>query len=251
MGRLVGGGVIAFGLWMLACAPKAPAPPWVIEPRPTAPEIRVLPVVDVSGEHRVDYEEAFDGLLVPWDREETRRQRTRQLREVPHHVATALPGEVQVALGDRWEGRFRVGRFPMRARDRVAAAVRHGGDPDAVLAEIGRARGWVLVTWVIELDGEPLSKRALPDWPVDTPVGPVVVDLTDEPYLVRARVGTALVAADGEVVLRMADDVESILSSHQDPAAVGRDLARGLAESVAAGWPADPRLGAREVARAR
>ena len=96
--------------------------------------------------------------------------------------------------------------------------------------------------WTASLRGEPVSNQGLPGDLVTTDAGPVIVDHGEEVYRVRARVGLALVAPDGEVVVRYVDTYEALLSDRADPAQAARDLARDLAAQVALIWPTDRRL---------
>ncbi len=135
--------------------------------------------------------------------------------------------------------------LPAGARDKVTDALL-GRRPglDAALGEAARAVGGdaALFSWVSELDGQPLSLLGFPGEVVETPVGPVVLDHDDEPYLVTAKVGMALVTRDGEVVVRYQDTFETILSARTDSARAGRELARALAREVTLVWGTDPRL---------
>jgi hypothetical protein len=230
-------------LWsLLACAPhEEPRLSWMAEARYAGRDIRVLPVLALFDEPELDLVELG---TVTWDREMQRRERTEQLGMLPRQVGMALPGEVNVAMGDEWTGRFTVGRYPMGTKPRVSDALRGRGDLDDALEELARGADGhaVLVTWVTQLEGVPVTRIALPGEVVETAVGPVLVDIHDEAYRVRAEIGMALVLPDGEVVLRYGDEFEAVLSSQVGPAEAGRDLARALAAEVATVWPADPRL---------
>jgi hypothetical protein len=67
-------------------------------------------------------------------------------------------------------------------------------------------------------------------------------DPSDEPYLVSARLCMALVASDGEVVVRYEDRFEGVLSGPDGVHRAGRELARALASEVTKVWAVDPRL---------
>jgi hypothetical protein len=212
---------------------------WDASARYPAGVIHVLPVLGTYEQPRVDLDEGLRDLTVSRDREQIRRERTYELVQVPGAIALALPGEVQVALGDAWSGRFRSARWPVGGRDRLAAALHRDGSLDDALASLARDDGLVLVTWVDDLRGDPLTAEALPGEVVHTASGPVIVDLFAEPYRVTAGVGMALVASDGEVVVRYADRFEGLLSASRDSDVVGRELARDLAEQAALLWPTD------------
>jgi hypothetical protein len=220
------------------------------EPQPTEGHIVVMPFVGVFEEPALRLDAGLADRVVSEEREETRRKRTRDVRRVPSHIGTALPGQVAVVLGDAWHASFALGRFPTRTRERLTQAIRGRADLDAVLAEIGRTTpaDGVWVSWVESLEGNPLTSEADPGEVLVTPSGPVIVDFTDEPYRVDVRMGMALVAGDGEVVVRYEDDFEAVLSGSRDPRAVGSELARQLARDVAAFWPTDPRLRTPDVA---
>jgi hypothetical protein len=238
--------VLALLLLCSACAPKvAPVQlSWAFEAHPTPGEIRVLPVLGVYEAPEVRLEESLAGAWVPWLREAGRRERTEQLLEVPDRVALALPGAVQVAVGETWDGSFRVGRYPVGGRGRLSSALQGRGDLDLALGGVARSVGGAatLVTWIAGLEGDPLTAEAFPGEIVHTRSGSVVIDLADEAYRVRVIVGMALVASDGEVVVRYVDTFEALLSARHGPDRVGRDLAVALAEEVALVWPSDPRL---------
>jgi len=234
---------------LMGCAPHhldgpvRPSVSWDFAARPTYGEVRVLPVVaDVEPQPLV--QDTFLGAQLPGFRLASRAQRTRQLRAVPGAVGLALPGAVYGELGPAWQGHFRVGAFPSGGRDRFLAALRGRVDLEAALSDLARDIGGdaSLFVWVDRLIGSPLSAEAFPGDIVRTDIGPVVVDHADEPYRVTARVGMALVASDGEVVLRYRDAFEAVLSQRSDPARVGREMARALAHEIAPVWPCDPRL---------
>lgn len=235
-------------IWsLLACTPKLELPPqpWAAEASPPGDEVLVLPVLDRTRTIPVDYAESI-GVRVPFEREDTRRRRTVELADVPRAFGWALPGEVGADLGDRWEGRFLVGRWPSGARGRLEQAL-GGSGLDVALSDLADSRRPVLVTWVSALDGRPISGEALPGEVVDTEVGPVVSDLFSEPYRVEATLGAALIAPDGEVVVRVDDDFEAVLSDVSGPDQVGRALASALAEDVAKLWPVEPSFRVRDA----
>jgi hypothetical protein len=239
--------VLAFLLW--ACVPHdsdLPALAWNAEARSTDGVIRVLPVLGLHDDPVVNYDEALAGAHVPYGREKGRQARTAQVAEIPDAIGMALPGQLQIELGGAWDAQFRVGRFPVGGQTRLAQAIGSGDDNaiDEALGSLGKVDGGrtVLVTWVENLDGRPITAEALPGEVVHTASGPVIVDLSEEAYRVHATVGMALVMGDGEVVLRYADEYEAVLSSRGGSRGAGTDIARALAGEVVKVWPQDPRI---------
>jgi len=163
---------------------------------------------------------------------------------VPDAVAWALPGAVNAELGLEWDGDFQASAMPLGGKDRLLGALGRRDVLDPALAELARASGGdaTLFTWVTSLEADVLSSQNLPGEVVDTIVGPVFVDVTQEPFVVQARIGMALVTRDGEVVVRYEDEYSSLLTEDRSATWVGRDLARRLAEEVALVWATDPRL---------
>lgn len=230
------------------CAHRdAPAPgpvlPFAFEARPTAGEIRVVEVIPLHPTPTVDLDDWL-GPALPDARVRVRTERTGQLAALAGEVGRALPGEVNGALGDQWPGQFRGHRLPGAARHQLEDALRGGRALDPTLAAAARAVGGdaVLFSWVDLVQASPLSTLGPPGEILETDAGPALVDHADEAYLVSARVGLALVTADGEVVLRYQDTYEAVLSGAGGPRAAGRDLAQALAEEVARVWAVDPRL---------
>jgi hypothetical protein len=227
----------------LAWAGPERPPPWRFEPTPVLGDIRVAPVIALH-EAPALVVDTWLGLPLPLDLRDTRRDRTAQLGSLPHRAGIEVPGALNAAFGRDWDGRFRLARFPPGGETRLEAALRGVGDVDTALSHIGRAMGGdgALFTWVDRIEGAPLTASRIPGDLVDTAAGPVVVDFRDEPYLVSARMGVALVAPDGEVVLRYRQDVETVLSGRLGPVRAGRALADALAAEVARVWVLDPRL---------
>lgn len=214
-----------------------PSLSWKFEARATGGEIKVLPVLALHDEPEVNLR-AYVGGDVPPGREEVRIERTEQLARIPGEVAWALPGAVNGALGSSWTGEFRVGRYPLGAQERLRLALGRGSPPDRLLGEVARSVGGQgsLITWVDHLSGAPLSEGAFPGQRVESPRGPLIIDHGDEPYRVVASVGMALVASDGEVVLRYHDTYETVLSAHYTPERAASDLASRLAAEVLKVW---------------
>lgn len=229
---------------LLGCPHEAePEAALIVEPRLLGGEVMVLPVAGTWEQPQVRLD-SYVGAPVPWSRERVRRARTAELNLVPAEVAWSLPGAVNGKLGEAQESRFRPARYPPGDRGRVEAALRGERDLDLVLRGVARSLGGqgALFTWVTDLQGEPISLEGFPGDIVETSSGPVMIDHHQEPYLIKAAVGMALVARDGEVVLRYDDTFEAVLSEHNDPGRVGRDLADALASEVTKVWPVDPRF---------
>jgi len=235
----------------IGCAKPSGAPTlaWDFEARPTYGEIRVLPVI-VDIEVPALSRDSFLGTELSTSRVAQRRDRTEALATVPSEVAVALPGAVHGELGAQWAGQFRVGHYPVGGRDKVRGALRGRTDLEDALSAVAVDVGGdaSLFVWVTGRRGTPLTVEGFPGETILTGGGPVLIDLGDEAYRVEARVGMALVAADGEVVLRYTDAFETVLSDGRDAATAGRDLARALAREVATVWPRDPRLASVETA---
>lgn len=227
-----------------AHAPDAgPYLPFAFEARPTSGEVRVVPALQLHSAVNPEFG-SFFGTALSERQSAVRVQRARQLAALCDAVGVALPGEVNGELGDTWPGQFRSHAYPIGARQRVIEALRSGRGVDHALAEAARSIGGdaVLISWMDQIEASPLTMSGLPGTVVDTPAGPIVVDYPDEPFVVSARVGMALVTADGEVVVRYHDTYETVLSGTRGPGTAGRDLAHALAEEVAQVWAVDPRL---------
>ncbi|MEZ4240394.1 MAG: hypothetical protein R3F59_30420 [Myxococcota bacterium] len=237
--------VAALGLASGCARPAAPEPflPFAFEARVAEGEVRVVPALQLHPPVGLDLE-SFFGAALPERQLRARRQRTHQLGQLADAVGWALPGEVNGELGARWDGEFLTHpSWPAGSRQRLGEALRSRRGVDDALADLAHGVGGdaVLVSWMDRLDATPLTLRDIPGTVLDTPSGPVVVD-GDEPYLVSAEVGMALVTRDGEVVLRYADTYETVLSAQRGPWTAGRDLAHALAAEVAKVWATDPRL---------
>lgn len=236
----------------IGCAPTKPivSPldrlPFAFEARGTWGEVQVIPALALHEPVDVNYDAYVGGAALPFHRKTIRTLRTEQLRAVPSAVGLALPGEVNGLLGLSWPGQFHDHRIPPASLDRLRAALT-GERPDlhASLAEAAKGAGGQasLFSWVVDLEGEPLSLRGFPGEVVDTHAGPVVLDHNDEPYLVEAEVGMALVTEDGDVLLRYQDTYHALLSSENTTQDAGRTLARALAEEVVLVWSTQPGIG--------
>lgn len=225
-------------------ADTRPVLPFVtFEATPTAGEVRVVPALRLHDPLEPELG-SFFGPALPAGPVATRIARTAELEDLTAAVGLALPGEVNGVLGDTWTGQFRSHRMPKAAGQHLATALRGGGrDLDDALADAARAVGGdaVLFSWLDRLDAEPLTLKDVPGMVIETPAGPVVVDDGDQPYVVTAQVGMALVAHDGEVVIRYHDTYETVLSGARGPDVAGRDLAQALARDIVKVWFTDPR----------
>lgn len=229
-----------------ACAhtvSRGPQLPYAFEARPTGGEVRVVPVFSLYAPPSPELS-TYLGPPLPAGSDTLRYARARELAGLADQVGRVLPGEVNAELGEAWPGQFRSHRLAPGWRSRVESALRGDRDLDATLSEAAHATGGdaVLFSWVDELDVLPLALLDLEGTTLLTQAGPVVVDDQDEPYLVAAAVGMALVTHDGEVVVRYRDTFNTVLSQARGPDTAARDLAHGLAEEVALMWATDPRL---------
>ena len=217
--------------------------PFAFEARPTSGEIRVVPALQLHPPVAPELG-SFLGRSLSQRQASVRYQRAYQLTHLSVAVGEALPGEVNGELGERWRGQFRTHGYPLGTRQRVADALRNRRDVDLALGDAARSIGGdaVLISWMDHVEARPLTMSEMLGLVVDTPAGPVVVDNGDEPYVVSAEIGMALVAADGEVVVRYHDTYETVLSGSRGPSTAGRDLAHALAQEVAKVWAIDPRL---------
>lgn len=224
-------------------ASSEPFLPYHFEARTTAGEVRVVPALQLHDPLSPELG-SFLGAHLPYEQERLRRLRTTQLGRLSSEVGFALPSEVNGQLGERWHGQFRLSRYPIGVKRRLVEALRSGRGVDHALGEAAKSIGGdaTLVTWMDRIDASPLTLTEWPGLVVETVSGPVMVDMQDEPYVVEAAIGMALVASDGEVVLRYHDTYETILSGARGPRVAGRDLAFLVAREVAAVWATDPRL---------
>ncbi len=222
----------------------APELSWRFEARATHGEVQVVPMIELHEDPELDLHVYLNpALRLPFgDRYDLRRYRTDQLTEFPFNVALSLPGAVNGELGMRWKGQFRTARYPLGGHKKVKQALEGKGDLDETLGDVARNMSGqaTFFTWVQDLEGRPLTRDGVPGWVRDTDWGPVVLRLTEEPYLVTMRVGMALVTRDGEVVLRYEDTYTTVLTDRQDPEAAGADLARSIAAEVTKVWAHDP-----------
>ncbi|MFT4621464.1 MAG: hypothetical protein ACI8PZ_000116 [Myxococcota bacterium] len=230
-------------LGLAGCVPHAtPVQSWRFEARPTRGEVRVLPVITTHDAPSLDTSSFLGRGLTP-EVEAVRRARTRELDQVPSAIGLALPGAVNGVLGQTWRGQFRYAEWRGASRDRVERVLeRDGRRLDAKLGRAARSAGGdaILVTWVSKIEGRALTADGFAGDIVETTAGSVVVDHEDEPYHVVVGVGMALVARDGEVVLRYQDSFEALLSSRMSPEHVGRVVASELASEVGKVWATDP-----------
>lgn len=232
-------------LLLMACG-RVPNPTphiqWRFEARPAAGQIAVLPVLSLIERNEVSTQD-YVGPIPPW-RLELRKQRILEIERVPEAVGLALPGALASNLPRDWEGQFRVGNYPKSLKAKLADHLANDEPLDALLSELRHREDGVLtlVSWVEDAVVSPITAEAAPGEVVESAVGPVAVNLFEESYRIRATVGLALIASDGDVILRYRDDFESILGAQRNPMRVGRDLALGLAQEIVKMWPSDPRL---------
>lgn len=208
-------------------------------------EIQVMPLVSAHAPLQVRLDDyVADGISLP--RELIRRERTAQVQTVPAALGTALPGAIHARLDPSWRGSFRVARAPARAQDRLLTALRRD-DPErleATLIELARGAGGsaTLFSWVSDLTATPVSTLDAPGATIDGPQGTLLVDLFEEPYLIDAEIGLALVTADGHVIVRYTDTASALLSPDRSPSRTGWALAESFASEICKVWPDDPGL---------
>ncbi len=234
--------IAAFVLAFVACAPtRGPAAgAYRFNGIDAQGEVHVFPLLHAYDAPSVRLDDYVTESVSP-ARARLRADRTRQLGEVPAAVADALPGAIVARVDPAWDADLRVARAPLGSRDRLLAALRRD-DPaqlEAALIEVARTLGGdaTLFSWVRGLDGEPVTTLDAPGTIIDTPQGSIVIDLFDDPYLVEAEVGVALVTADGHIVIRYADRTRALLAAHHGPTRAGRAMADALAAEVSKVWP--------------
>lgn len=217
--------------------------PYRFEARTTHGIIRVLPPLDVTDPTELSTA-SYVGPAIPWMREWLRDRRTDEIDGLPARVGTSLPGALNTCLDEHFDATFLSGHYAPGVRTALQSALKGRGDLDATLrlASRGIEGDAALISWVQGIDARPLTAEGFAGDIVQTAAGPVVIDFLDEPYLVEAKVGMALVARDGEVVLRYTDHFSTVLSARRKPRRAAKDLAGALAEEVAKVWATDPRL---------
>ncbi len=215
---------------------------WEFEARATHGEVWVMPMLNLHDDPETNLD-SYLGVGLSWEREKIRNARTFESAAVPAAAGLALPGAVNGELGLEWKGQFRHGRWG-RAGERLRGAIAGKRDLDDTLLNIAEHNGGeaTLFTWTHTLDAHPLSQDAFPGELIETSWGPVVVDHGQEPYLITLQVGIALVAADGEVLIRYTDAYETVLSGNVGVDKAGDDLAQSMAQEVVKVWATDPEL---------
>jgi hypothetical protein len=169
---------------------------------------------------------------------EQRERRARELDRLAMQLEWAVPAEINAALGAHWDGQFERARFPLGARRRLERGLASPDDVERRLRAVGThsRHDAVLVIWVDALRAKVLTQEALPGEVVDTPVGPVVVDATDEPYRVEAVVGVALIRADGTIDVYLHQTFDTVLLGEEglEPAAL--EVAARAAAAARPSW---------------
>ncbi|NCG19145.1 MAG: hypothetical protein GWP91_09045 [Rhodobacterales bacterium] len=215
---------------------------WAFEARATHGEVWVMPTLVLHEDPEVNLD-SFLGMGLCLQRRTIRQRRTDQAAALPGAVGLALPGAVNGELGLKWKGQFRHGRWG-RAAEKLRGAVEGKRDLDETLLAIAEQNGGeaTLFTWTHALGAHPLTQDSFPGELVNTSWGPVMVDHAEEPYLVSLQMGIALVAADGEVLIRYVDVYETVLSGQSGVDGAGEDLARSMAQEVVKVWAIEPEL---------
>jgi len=238
--------VRAIGLWLpcilvAGCAHHSVEPldlqSFAFEARASRGEIWVMAPLAMHDPIEMS-EQHLLGAALPLTQRPIRARRTQEVASLPDAIARALPGEVNARLGASWSGQFRHQAMPPDHAERLGNAVAHRRpDLHAVLEGYAQAvERWVLLTWVTELDAEPLVQDAWPGEIVETSAGSVVVDLDDDPHIVSVKLGTALLSPDGEVVLRYEDRFDAVLTGDTATSDAARHLARALAAEITRVW---------------
>ena len=217
--------------------------PFAFEARASRGEIWVMPPLAVHAPVEMSNQHILGAALSP-AQHAIRARRMREIGALPQTIAEVLPGEVNAQLGAMWTGQFRHHPAPISRAHRLTDAVLHRRpDLHAVFEDYAEAFGrWALLTWITELESQPLMGRALPGEVVKTESGPVVVDFVDDPHLLSVRLGTALLAPDGEVVLRYEDRFEAVLTGRSGCQQAARQLAAALANEISLVWMTEGRL---------
>ncbi|MCB9765878.1 MAG: hypothetical protein H6739_39255 [Alphaproteobacteria bacterium] len=210
---------------------------WDVHPRMVEGDIRVVPAVIVSPQVEPITTDMLGEQLDPWLLE-GRNQRAEQLDGLPEALRASVPGALYAALPPGWDGWFRDSELPLPQRRALARAVVGEGSMEAALAAAARATGGdaTLVIWVVENEGQPLTAHNMVGELVMSCDTPVMVDFDNEPYEVNARVGMALVAADGELLFRYEDDYAGLLTEHSPVRLLARDMARSLVSDITPMW---------------
>ncbi len=228
-------------MWWVATALAGQPLSWDFAARWAPGEVRVLPLVSLS-EAPALVLDTWIGRPAPPQQAHLRARRTRELAWLPRELWLAMPTAINSALGESWSGEFRLGTWTGGAMERARSAIGRA-DWDALEGLVhGTGGDAVLVTWLVGWEGQPLTAVGAPGEVIETTGGPVVVDSRDEPYLVSAAMGAALITRDGEVCVRYADRFEAILSSRYPIDRTGRDLARSMAAEMALVWVRDGEL---------
>ncbi len=211
--------------------------PFAWEARPVTGEVRVLPALSAHEPLTADFS-SYVGAPLTEEARRARQARVDDAERLPAAVGDALPGALNAALGSDWVGGFTAAAWPPRLRVRLHRALQRGDPLDHRLARVGRSVDGeaVLVTWVDRLSSRALTLDGFPGDLVQTGAGPVVIDVMSEPAVVELRVGVALIAADGEVIVKAREDLHALLSSDRGPEQAGREVARQLAAEMVKVW---------------
>ncbi|MCB9743727.1 MAG: hypothetical protein H6740_14100 [Alphaproteobacteria bacterium] len=211
--------------------------PWDVHPRVVTGDIRVAPPVVIAPPQQANLIDFMGNDLGP-HHANARAERARELNDLPEAVHAAVPGALFAAMPPGWSGTFRDARLPPTTMHSLERAVSGDASLPEALAAAARLTGGeaTLFTWVVAVDGAPLTASHLVGEMLIVDGVPVVVDYRNEPYQVEARVGVALVARDGELLFRYEDDYEGLLSAHSDLRWLGRSVAHALVGDIAPMW---------------
>lgn len=209
----------------LAHAASLPSPD---APLQTLPTLRRHPPVQANTESPIGPELSASQLAF-------RMQRARELDGLFEELSWAIPAEVNAAVGTAWMGPFVRTRLPPRLHRALATGLAREQDVSAIVRR-RLPSGPVLVTWLDDVTAAPMTLASLPGEVVDSPVGPIVVDGTNEPFLVQATIGAALVEPDGTVLHRSYRTYDAVMRGEHALDVTALDLARGVAQQVASAW---------------
>jgi len=211
---------------------------WDVHPDRVEGEIGVAPVIIVAEATEPDLTGIVGESLETW-RAAGRLERTAELNEWPHDFRAAVPGAVFAALPSHWEGHFRDMRFGFSQQHALMVALRdHRQSFTRVMRDVAMQASTdaVLFTWVLELEGHPLTDEHLVGELVIENGVPLLVEHSSEPYRVETEVGVALVSRDGELLFRYQDEYTGLLSAQHDSRSLAHDIAASLIDDIVPLW---------------
>jgi hypothetical protein len=234
-------------LALLGCATTLTGPSdviqWDLHPDMVEGEVRVAPIVVVAEVPEPELKGLVGQPLDPWVAQ-GRLIRTAEVAELPYAFQHQVPGALYGALPRDWDGHFRDQDLTLSQRITLTHALGEDGRGiSAALTEIAKERGGdaTLFTWVVALDGVPLTREHMAGELVLMDDGmPVTVEHDTEPYRIIAEVGLALVSAEGEILFRYQDEYEGLLTDSNPLDAVARGMAHDAVGDIAPFWLSAP-----------